>query len=586
MIRSENSLKSMSRIHNLYTHLITNRRPDVDGWLEAYTAFTRDVTKVRAALKQGHRIQDPTTYGETAFKGEKDPWQAFAKRLLADISNGVASSGQSILSKENLPRYIAAEDFVSALTGLIMEPDKSSFVSFDAAWERVRQTCGANRNPLLINRTLSACTRAVTSTVNAPDFETVYEWLVGEGILSRHADPQADWYDKNVQLMTFLGQAFAEELASGETSEELLSIFVWHLFENISKPFSLKKQVIKYGAPGTGKTYSAVRDTRLLFNIWKEEYGAAGSGNYEDHSALVQFHPSFGYEDFMEGLRPVLDKDGKAQLTLQNGAFKQACIKAAAWERDVSALPGCGRELAENWESLMIRDLIPHSAHLPAQHWQPVLSLPHPDKRVADAIPPYFFIIDEINRAELSRVLGELMFSLEYRGIKGAISTQYAALNTLETGLLATGGSWKFFIPHNLFLIGTMNTIDRSVESFDLALRRRFRWERADPDISALRYHLKQRDPKPGSAGSRWAGLADDLESLNRRIREVDILGSDYEIGHAYLMDLRYPPTITQSAVREKVWEDAIRPLLEEYLRGSGRGDALLPEFRKAFGVA
>src|ERR1039458_4977981 len=91
------------------------------------------------------------------------------------------------------------------------------------------------------------------------------------------------------------------------------------------------------------------------------------------------------------------------------------------------------------------------------------------------------------------------MICLEYRGVEGAISTQYAALNTAETGLVSIGGTYKFFIPHNVYIIGTMNTIDRSVESFDLALRRRFRWERIDPDIDALRLHLEKRDAEPGN---------------------------------------------------------------------------------------
>ena len=198
---------------------------------------------------------------------------------------------------------------------------------------------------------------------------------------------------------------------------------------------------------------------------------------------------------------------------------------------------------------------------------------------------PFFFIIDEINRAELSRVLGELMFSIEYRGVGGAISTQYALLNTGETAMITTGGGHKFFIPHNIYVIGTMNMIDRSVESFDLALRRRFRWERVDPDLSLLKYHLQQRDAKVPDKSLHWARLGEDLGRLNDRIRQEDILGADYEVGHAYCMDLRYSPTLNHSEVRAHIWEDSIRPLLEEYLRGSGRSETLLPEFRKEFGV-
>lgn len=204
---------------------------------------------------------------------------------------------------------------------------------------------------------------------------------------------------------------------------------------------------------------------------------------------------------------------------------------------------------------------------------------------IADLVPPFFFLIDEINRAELSRVLGELMICLEYRGVGGSITTQYSALNTSETGMLRLENGYRFFVPHNVFVIGTMNTIDRSVESFDLALRRRFRWEQVVPDIQLLRYHLSEQDRKSEVSGRSWVKLADDLKKLNEQIHKEELLGPDYEIGHAYLMNLGYDASLRHTEVRENVWEDSIRPLLEEYLRGSGRADKLIPEFERAFGL-
>lgn len=156
----------------------------------------------------------------------------------------------------------------------------------------------------------------------------------------------------------------------------------------------------------------------------------------------------------------------------------------------------------------------PFGTSLNGTRWEGVTTR-RDDEKITDLVPPFFFVIDEINRAELSRVLGELMICLEYRGVNGAITTQYAALNTPETGMLRLESGYRFFVPHNVFVIGTMNTIDRSVESFDLALRRRFRWERIDPDIQMLRYHLCARDRQSGVSGRTWATLADDLEKLN-----------------------------------------------------------------------
>src|ERR1017187_9230348 len=159
----------MSRLKNLYTYLITNRRAEVEGWLADYQAFTSDVAIVSAALNEGKLIQDKATYEATSFNSENDPWPAFAKQLLAAVGNGVASCGQSILSKENLPRFIGEQDFVKTLTELIKQPDKDNFVKFGDAWEKTRLIFAANRNPLLVNRTLAACTRNVTSAANGPD---------------------------------------------------------------------------------------------------------------------------------------------------------------------------------------------------------------------------------------------------------------------------------------------------------------------------------------------------------------------------------------------------------------------------------
>src|SRR5690554_4272449 len=118
--------------------------------------------------------------------------------------------------------------------------------------------------------------------------------------------------------MGVIKEEFEVELKEGKTDEFYLSQFVWALYENLFSPFSLKKQIVKYGAPGTGKTYLARQQTSLLFDIWKEEFAPDSSFTHESQIELVQFHPSFSYEDFIEGLRPELDS-GVARLTLQNG---------------------------------------------------------------------------------------------------------------------------------------------------------------------------------------------------------------------------------------------------------------------------
>ncbi len=576
----------MPQINNLYTYLVGSRRSEVDEWLGYYGDFLDQVARISVALQQSRKLTDRTTYEGTRYESEAEPWPAFAKDLIYKKSNGIASRGQSVLGEEHFQQFIVDAAFIDAVAALIREPDETRFVAFTQAWERVRARLRVKRNPLLVNRTLAACTTEVTSTVNGPDFEVVYEWLVGQKILNRHPDSAAGWYAKNVHLMTFLREAFSQELACGETSMPLLSIFVWKLYENISNPFTLKKQVIRYGAPGTGKTYSARQNTALLFKIWQDRHKELTSAiNYGMCFEVVQFHPSYGYEDFIEGLRPGLTTDGRSELRLQNGIFKEFCRRAGTWEVEVSQIPDVGEDLATRWLELTVGDLTSYvDKHLHGPIWRSLLSM-EKERKVADVIPPFFFLIDEINRAELSRILGELMLCIEYRGIGGAISTQYAALNTEENGMFRTAGRYKFFIPHNVYLLGTMNTIDRSVESFDLALRRRFRWEKVSPDAAVLRYHLKERDALP-EAAQPWVSMANSMESLNARIRATDLLGPDYEIGHAYFMNLQYPSVLTVGEVRERLWQDAIEPLLEEYLRGSDQAATVIPECRKAFGIA
>ena len=286
---------------------------------------------------------------------------------------------------------------------------------------------------------------------------------------------------------------------------------------------------------------------------------------------MVQFHPSFSYEDFIEGLRPTAD----GKLALHDGVFKAFCKRAAQWEIDFYNLT---KNLS--WQEATVGDLKDEIKKKLSEkdYWELILKNPS-ETRLIDAIPPFYFIIDEINRAELSRVFGELMYCLEYRGVEGAIKTQYAQLNTDATGMLKIGESYQFFVPHNVYLIGTMNTIDRSIESFDFALRRRFAWEEVLPDMDVLEQHLNKIH------NGKWSGLAENLKKLNEAIENEPLLGADFQIGHAYLMNLNYPKNLSLKQVCEQVWKDSIQPLLQEYLRGTGREKDLLEQFEKTFTV-
>ena len=181
---------------------------------------------------------------------------------------------------------------------------------------------------------------------------------------------------------------------------------------------------------------------------------------------------------------------------------------------------------------------------------------------------PYVFIIDEINRGEASKIFGELFFAIDpgYRGKKDImVKTQYQNL-VPEKDVFAEG----FYVPKNVYILATMNDIDRSVESMDFAMRRRFTWIEVSPDDTA--FMLDNQIPS-------WATEAKAaMKRLNEKIKEEDGLGAAYMIGPAYFLKLRdYKGNL------DSLWNMNLEPLLKEYLRGFRNAKTILERFRKAY---
>ncbi|KEZ36043.1 McrB family protein [Frankia sp. CeD] len=330
-------------------------------------------------------------------------------------------------------------------------------------------------------------------------------------IATTGAAPQSA--DADLAGQTLAGQALAGQALGGDDLREVTDEFADGLFYSrdwLRRCVELlrdRPQLIFYGPPGTGKTYLA---RRLAWHL---------ADDRRENVTLVQFHPSYMYEDFFQGFRPVQVKGGDGDAATTN-------------RMSFELVDGPLRRLATAAE------LNPRQA--------------------------FFLIIDEINRGDLARIFGELYFLLEYRG--EAVTTQYASADTRD-----------FQLPKNLFIIGTMNSADRSIAAFDQALRRRFTFVGLHPDVeptaSVLRRWL--------AAGDLPDEAARLLGELNRRIDDPDA-----RIGPSYLMRDR----VHQSADGlDRVWEHQILPLLAEHHVGETIDLAArygLPALRQSLGLA
>lgn len=464
-----------------------------------------------------------------------------------------------------------------------------------------------------------------------------------------------------------LQDTISEEIASYEIAPKLLAVqtMFWVMLNEMNKEIETNQEVcqeenvimdksylqeyidlleanhniILNGAPGTGKTYLAKEIA--------EKMGAKVK--------MVQFHPSYDYTDFVEGLRPIKDGKGNIGFERKDGVFKGFCKKAlgsslqknvqiqhassvnfstdssfaALYEqlknrinshsvvlysdyrnslkqmnvkvegRDIKfeksgnmqrAIPRYVERIFNYYRSKKVFDIrdtrfddytriigntIDYSYYrgivqelLNMANKQPVEEVletpmaPELDNDIVSKKTPYVFIIDEINRGEISKIFGELFFSIDpgYRGEKGKVQTQYQ--NLVEDGDVFKDG---FFVPENVYIIGTMNDIDRSVESMDFAMRRRFAWHEVTAEESAKNMGLNEK-------------LTLRMTRLNEVISNTEGLGSAYHVGGSFFLKVQNGEMTVES-----LWNLNLKSLMKEYLRGLPDADEVLESMEKAY---
>lgn len=484
------------------------------------------------------------------------------------------------------------------------------------------------KRPAASNRVIAAfLPNFVTTVVNYEYLKYTIKEL--QKRLNDYPSLQDNWLKDNVIFINYCNSNVTFE------NPWHSSVFAWYLKEYFEQAAELKKEnnqimdqylkllrnnknLILTGAPGTGKTYLAKQVAlKMLFGKYSEEHLTSEELKlFNKHYCFVQFHPSYDYTDFVEGLRAE-DLNGQVIFNLHNGIFKTFCKNAIEkaeednfedlynqfvddlsesniefetpthkkkFKVEINSNKSCvaiplteiGTRMSLTKE--MIRNYVINGK---IRDWKPYTTAvgnyfkeKYPVNTVAKdkANLPYIFVIDEINRGEISKIFGELFYSIDpgYRGKNGKVKTQYENIQAGDTVFDQEIGKGWFYVPENVYIIGTMNDIDRSVESMDFAMRRRFAWKEINAEERV----------------SMWDGRIDDykdealkrMNALNSAIESIQGLSSAYHIGPAYFLKLE-----TYKGDFEQLWENHLEGLLFEYLRGFPDAKSNLDEIKTAY---
>ena len=564
------------------------------------------------------------------------PLNAYLQKADGEVVKRTYSKGERRNSNQTMPR-IACQVFEKQIASLSVEGRESfPICKYNPSSETI---CGIYTSVEEFRQHRKTIEYLTYSYDNGRQF-VLYCWNIFSTIIFIQECLKRFGETGDKMILTYREKNEQEEqeaTAEAAAQEELVQ-----QFKGYQNPFSSmlieSKNLIFRGAPGTGKSYLAKEIAAdIISNGYYEKYTQL-SAEQRKQVEFVQFHPSYDYSDFVEGLRPKVNDDGTMGFELQDGIFKKFIARARknyedsqkskeAIEREVSvqesmteffsgielgsdafktvsgneftitsvddghiniSIPGNAtvnkltlnvndirRMLESDVKFTKIKDITAFFGKTfatQAYSYDFAIYKAIKSKKASSAkgktkqteLKKYIFIIDEINRGEISKIFGELFFAIDpgYRGRAGEISTQYANLHA--------DPDEKFYIPENVYIIGTMNDIDRSVDSFDFAMRRRFRFVelRADERLEMLA-NLEDEELE--------AEAIRRMSALNREIAAVEDLNENYQIGASYFLKLK---TLTF----DQLWTDYLHPLLQEYIQGMYDEEGIMNRFAKAYG--
>ncbi len=437
----------------------------------------------------------------------------------------------------------------------------------------------------------------------------------------------------------------SEDEAIEATIQEELVKPVKEYGNEYSRMLIESKNIIFRGAPGTGKSYLAKQiATDIISEGYFDKYESLND-EQKKQVEFVQFHPSYDYSDFVEGLRPKINDDGSMGFELKDGIFKSFVSRArrnyenSQKTKEIVEKETSVQESMKNFfdnielgvdefktltgNSFYVSSIDDNFIHITIPGNDVVNKLvlsvgeikqmlesgltfnrvkditnffnkqfasqaysyefvilkaiqsnkirTRPSSVETEPLKKYIFIIDEINRGEISKIFGELFYSIDpgYRGKSGEIATQYSNLQL---------GNEKFYIPENLYIIGTMNDIDRSVDSFDFAMRRRFRFIEIKADATSGMLDGLKSNRLDDTANELLPEEAiNRMTALNEAILEVEDLNENYQIGASYFLKLK-------NLTFDELWTDCLRPLLQEYVQGLYDEEGKMKKFATAYG--